>query len=57
MQLKSLRLFVVLSAIAMLTFISTSQAQFINGGNYIGPSVGLSFLGSARNSVLITSVG
>jgi hypothetical protein len=47
MQLKSLRFFVILFVFSLLTFFSTSKAQFVNGGNYFGPSIGLSFLGSS----------
>ncbi len=33
-------------ATALLLLPNTANAQFVNGGNYLGPSIGFSFLGS-----------
>lgn len=46
MHSKLNKLFVLIFVFSFVTFMSTSKAQFVKGGNYFGPSIGLSFLGS-----------
>ena len=41
------KLAVLILTFFIIGFLSTANAQFVEGGNYFGPSVGLSFLGSA----------
>ncbi len=45
MKIKKLLAIAVVAG-ALLLLPNTAKAQFVNGGNYLGPSIGFSFLGS-----------